>query len=317
MSRAGRWAGHTQLTGAVLLVLGYLQEVLLTLQSMTLVKGDAGWAVQFHPAAVPKDWAVLGLLMVLCGLLLFGGGYLAKRLRPRLQQERSRLTFRDLLLAFGWVGLAFFGALFLYSIVLQGLVPASWTNNAGAAALSGVLLQILAILVIPIYYRKSLAEIGLRGPVLTWKMALYVGMFLLFLFAASIGTTLLGDWLNIDTNSYREQNISAELQSSQEEGGWLLTLLPLLTTAVIAPVGEELLFRGALQSTLTARFGAKIGVFLSAFLFSFIHADPVLFLPIFLIGLLFGWIYRITGTLWAPIWLHVLNNLWASLLDLL
>lgn len=311
-------ARNVQLTGAILLIWAFLQDILLTLSTMTFVRDDHGkWQALIQAEKVSPLWSVLSLLFVLAGLVVFLIGYLfKKRLPMRKDPGRSRLTLRDLSMSFGWVGLLFFGSVFLYYFGIGGLIPEWFRTSPGASALGGVSMQIVAILVIPLYFSKSLQEIGLQRPLLSWKMIGYVLMFFIFVYAMSLVTTSLSEWIGIDTDSYREKHISQEL-SDAKALGFLMAMLPVIATAVIAPLGEELLFRGVLQSVLTAKWGVYAGVIGSALLFSLIHADLVLFIPIFLMGVLFSVLYRITGSLWAPIWLHAVNNFIASLNDLL
>jgi len=325
MTTTRQVAGNIQVTGATMLVLGYVLDVLVTLQAMTITQ-DASqhWTIGIEPALASRELALLALMLVFGGWATFLGGYIAKVVLKRQQRSsrsrtpltnRTRLTFRHLWLSLGWTCVAYFGGLLAWFLGGRDLLPTSWTEFAGSQALIGVLLQVMAIVIIPLYYRRQLAEIGLCRPVVSVKSVLYVGMFFIFMYALSILTLVAGEGLGIDTNSYREQHISEELHASAAVG-LLGTLLPLLTTGLIAPIGEELLFRGVIQSTITARWGATAGVLLSAFLFAFIHADLVLFLPIFAMGILFAVLYRLTGSIWAPIWLHMVNNLWASLMDL-
>ncbi len=88
---------------------------------------------------------------------------------------------------------------------------------------------------------------------------------------------------------------------------WLDQLLAVLVFVVIAGVGEELFFRGALQRMLRPRWG-WYSVIASAVLFAGVHFD-VLHLP-FLItaGLLLAWLFERSGRLWVPVGAHVLHN---------
>ncbi|HEU4963252.1 MAG TPA: CPBP family intramembrane glutamic endopeptidase [Bacilli bacterium] len=324
---------YLQVGGALMLVYAYMQDVLLSLQAMTIHKDDNGlWQVVLDHGRISRIWSLVGLAMIVGGLLFFLIGFLLKRERKRRLRKsghwpittdaggggtfaRTRLTLRDLFKSFGWVGLLFFGGLLLFYLGAYQLLPESFRLSPGATALGGVSMQIAAIVAIPLYYRKSLHEIGLRGSPVHPRMLGYVLMFFIFTYAMSLATGTLGEWLGVNTNSYREQHISGELHAALNQG-WFLSMLPMLATSLIAPLGEELLFRGVLQSTLTAKWGPLLGVLASAFCFALIHVDLVLFLPIFLMGILFAVLYRITGTLWAPIWMHIFNNLFASLSDL-
>lgn len=78
---------------------------------------------------------------------------------------------------------------------------------------------------------------------------------------------------------------------------------------LLPAVGEELFFRGALFSILrewTKR--TNLTIFITAFLFSAIHLQFYGFLPRFLLGLGFGYLFYFTGSLWAPILAHFVNN---------
>jgi len=74
-------------------------------------------------------------------------------------------------------------------------------------------------------------------------------------------------------------------------------------------LGEELFFRGALFSIIKDWTKKKhLTIFITAFLFSAIHLQFYGFLPRFLLGMGFGYLFVFTGSLWAPILAHFLNN---------
>ncbi len=83
----------------------------------------------------------------------------------------------------------------------------------------------------------------------------------------------------------------------------------LLVMAVIPALGEEMLFRGIVQRLFTAMVkNVHLGVFITAFLFSAFHFQFMGFLPRFFLGLMLGYAFVITGSLWTAIWLHFVNN---------
>lgn len=73
------------------------------------------------------------------------------------------------------------------------------------------------------------------------------------------------------------------------DSGQVLGLVFLLI--VVAPITEEILFRGLILRGLLSRFGAGPGVVLTALLFAVFHVNPWQFIGAFLLGLLFGWLY--------------------------
>lgn len=88
-------------------------------------------------------------------------------------------------------------------------------------------------------------------------------------------------------------------------GGMLLNLLII---ALIPAVGEELTFRGMMQQSLTRRMNPHVAIFLSAAIFSFIHFQFYGFLPRMFLGILMGYMFYITGSLWTSILMHFVNN---------
>lgn len=86
-------------------------------------------------------------------------------------------------------------------------------------------------------------------------------------------------------------------------------LLNLLVIALIPAVGEELTFRGVLQQSLTRHMkNPHAAILLSAVIFSFIHFQFYGFLPRMFLGILLGYMFYITGSLWASMLMHFLNN---------
>ena len=86
-------------------------------------------------------------------------------------------------------------------------------------------------------------------------------------------------------------------------------LLNLVVIALIPAVGEELTFRGVLQQSLTRRMkNPHVAIVISAAIFSFIHFQFYGFLPRMFLGVLLGYMFYITGSLWTSILMHFLNN---------
>lgn len=83
--------------------------------------------------------------------------------------------------------------------------------------------------------------------------------------------------------------------------------LALLIMAILPAFGEELLCRGMLQTGLNTR-GAWFGVFISAFLFSFMHGNPNQTIHQFGLGVVLAVVYILSGSLLPCILLHFLNN---------
>ena len=85
-------------------------------------------------------------------------------------------------------------------------------------------------------------------------------------------------------------------------------LWAVLTLIVAAPVLEELLCRGAVLGMLRTRFGVVASWLLSSLFFGVLHVHPMLVVNAFVIGLILGYIYLVSESLWATMALHALNN---------
>lgn len=93
------------------------------------------------------------------------------------------------------------------------------------------------------------------------------------------------------------------LYKSIGTGGWAI-----LTTVVLAPIMEEVLFRGLIQGSISTKYGATAGILLSALIFGLIHGIPQQVVNAFFIGIILGYIYYRTKSLLTVIILHLLNN---------
>jgi uncharacterized protein len=78
--------------------------------------------------------------------------------------------------------------------------------------------------------------------------------------------------------------------------------------AVIAPLIEELLFRGLLQKSLMNHVPAWGAIVLSAFIFAAVHMQLYAMPALMALGAAFGYIYYKTGSLRMTIVLHMVNN---------
>ena len=86
-------------------------------------------------------------------------------------------------------------------------------------------------------------------------------------------------------------------------GGWAI-----LTTVVLAPILEEILFRGLILDPVREKSGATRAVLISALLFGIIHIIPQQVVNAFVIGIILGFLYVRTGSLVNVIFIHAVNN---------
>ena len=82
-----------------------------------------------------------------------------------------------------------------------------------------------------------------------------------------------------------------------------------IVIAVAAGITEEFFFRGSLQQLVKKIcHNRHVTVWITAFIFSFIHFQFYGFVPRMLLGALLGYIFLWSGNLWIPVIVHTLNN---------
>jgi uncharacterized protein len=95
-------------------------------------------------------------------------------------------------------------------------------------------------------------------------------------------------------------------------------LINILMIGILPAVGEEFLFRGVVQPLFHKwTKNVHVAVIISAFLFSAIHFQFYGFIPRFLMGILLGYSFAWTGSLWVPIMIHFINNTAAVIMSYL
>ena len=88
---------------------------------------------------------------------------------------------------------------------------------------------------------------------------------------------------------------------------WQVVVLGFVAV-VLAPLAEEMFFRGVLYTTLRQRGYPRLALWGSATLFGIIHFNLAALCPLIFLALVWTWLYERTGNLLAPITAHVLFN---------
>lgn len=81
-----------------------------------------------------------------------------------------------------------------------------------------------------------------------------------------------------------------------------------ITCVIVAPVLEEMLFRGIVQTDLEQKYGKVRSIFLSSMIFALVHINPAQVISVFFVSLVLGVIYFKTKSLWTVIIIHSFNN---------
>jgi membrane protease YdiL (CAAX protease family) len=89
---------------------------------------------------------------------------------------------------------------------------------------------------------------------------------------------------------------------------WLVRAVLFFIIIVVAPVFEEIIFRGILLPFMVRRVGFWPGLLLTSVVFGGMHLHLPSFLPLFLLSAMFSLAYARTQSLWVPVGMHVCFN---------
>ncbi|NER21065.1 MAG: CPBP family intramembrane metalloprotease [Symploca sp. SIO1C2] len=205
---------------------------------------------------------------------------------------------------------------FLLSIVteLSGLSPNEPIFTLISYNLIFILLCLWAIERLSQLQVKTDALIGKVPPNYRWLPTIGIVINIL-LFSLGSGQ-LLFYLLSFVAPGFVESILNEQifLSGSDNFAPALSNILAVITVVVVAPITEELLFRGILLHRWTAKWGITPALLLTSLVFGILHANLV---GLSVFGLMMALLYLKTRTLIVPIICHALNNLVAIGLELL
>ncbi|MCD8317435.1 MAG: CPBP family intramembrane metalloprotease [Paraprevotella sp.] len=83
-----------------------------------------------------------------------------------------------------------------------------------------------------------------------------------------------------------------------------------LAIVLVGPFSEELVFRMGIQRHLIrSRLTPWLSILLSGLIFGIVHINPAQIPGAAVFGLVLGWLYWRSGTIWVPVAAHIFNNL--------
>lgn len=138
--------------------------------------------------------------------------------------------------------------------------------------------------------------LGLGRPRPTWLPLWGLGCFVIYLPVLALLSQLRSDV--VDQDAVRQVQAATDLLT---QGALLISLV------LVTPVFEELIFRGLLQRVLIRETGPGAGILITALVFMVIHPRGV-WIDVFTLGILLGYAYQRTRSLYVPIAIHLANN---------
>ncbi|WP_218081747.1 CPBP family intramembrane glutamic endopeptidase [Anthocerotibacter panamensis] len=237
-------------------------------------------------------------------LLIREGWLWAAKKRTWKQSWSVPWTLTDAtLVVVGWLTASFMLAFVLRDFgtpLLDRLIPAPDLKLAVFVFLSKALDTLVALALFGWWIGRAhpRAEIlRLRVQGLSWGVGAYLAVLPLVWSAALLTQGLV--------KGGGGNPLLSVIQQSQNP--WAGVLL-FVTVALLAPISEELLFRGLLFSGFTTVMSAPWAMVASGFIFGAIHQSAAEFLPLSVLGIVLAYSYYRTRNLAVPLLLHICFN---------
>lgn len=146
----------------------------------------------------------------------------------------------------------------------------------------------------------------------TWSLLGIVAMFTIIPFLS-----LVTDWNESISFPESMSAIEEQMRSLQARSEEVIKLFigqgslfsSLMIVALLAAVSEELLFRSVIQKGLIKLFkNAHVAIIVTALVFSAFHGDFFGFFPRFILGIMLGYMFWMSGSIFPSMLMHFVNN---------
>lgn len=244
--------------------------------------------------------------------------FYARRKAPGLGRSQRGNVRTDALSIFDLAGLAvFFG---IYAVFLKEyLDPVELDESGNRLEVNitplilavGMVVQFVPPLVVAVLLSARGIDLG-KFFGIRWKNVRYlwviapIGVIITYLFLFGIELWGYGVWLE---EKFADDNkLQQTVKTYQEASAVTVRIMIAISAIIIAPVAEEIVFRGYIY-TSTKRFSNRFfAAILSSLLFGVVHFNISAFIPLVFLALLLTIAYELSGSIWAPISIHALFN---------
>jgi membrane protease YdiL (CAAX protease family) len=150
-------------------------------------------------------------------------------------------------------------------------------------------------------YRTSRQDVALDTPMTWTDILLAPGAFVVYLVLSLLLTSLASTLPFYDSEQVQDTGFTGLSQNYEY-------ILAFVTLVIIAPVAEEILFRGYLLGKLRKHVSLWIAILITSVLFGIVHMAWNVGVDVFALSIVLCLLRVWTGRLWASILLHMLKN---------
>jgi len=269
------------------------------------------------PVDAPIVIASLLILAVLIGSAVLWIRHV-QRPRDLIQEDRGVASW-----AIGWVNFGIFISAMIIAVFMaqqiglalivdpESSVPelTPWLAVASVILLQGPMIAVfyLARRFYPGHYADRLSQVKYT----LWESFKKAApLFIMFLPVVWIATLIWSTLLSaLKSAGLVEEFAPQELVTLFQGGGdWPAIVILVLMAVIVAPIVEEIIFRGCIYRFLksqTTLLGAQV---ISGSFFAMLHGNLLSFVPLVIVGVLLARVYEKTGNLAVAIWFHAFFN---------
>lgn len=227
----------------------------------------------------------------------------------KLPTEEKQLSIIDgLLIIFGiyLLGNGLQMIFYDFLVVLVGFLPGGDTG-INRLLISQIMQTLITVGLIAFFLIKvrgqKFASIGLKPfQELRWLPLALVGGGLLYFFT----TFFLGALSLLFPELAEPQNVSNIIA---EAGSTWQIIAVIISVVILAPIGEELLFRGYIYHSLTPNYSPTVSMLITSAMFGAMHFDFLRFLPLTMVGFFLNLVAVKSKSLYGSMLMHATWNM--------
>lgn len=191
------------------------------------------------------------------------------------------------------------------AVAAEGKEPVSM--SVGIVLFSIMFLFLMAAVSVAIVIRRMgpVRWLGLRWKEWPWVLLIAPGtvvcMWVFFAGLQGLGYMDLMERLGVE-------KVQETVELFQKGKDPAVLILMAFAAVIVAPICEEVVFRGYLYPVAKRYAGPWVAAVCTALMFSAAHGNMAALLPLFVFGLVLVALYEFTGSIWAPVAAHFLFN---------
>lgn len=234
--------------------------------------------------------------------------------KTKKKQKFSWKTVGLVLALCAWVIVCLVAFQFIVSYVMVALLGEAVNQPVWSAVYSAVVYGLTLVVVIFVPWRikkmkTSREELGLSGlPTWTDILLTPVGFFVYYIIAILVAALAATIFPNVNWQQAQEVGFQNLFLTSDK-------ILAFIALVVVAPIAEEIVFRGWLYGKIRSKVPAWVGILAVSAVFGIMHLGFDLSalqwnvaINVFCMSVVMCIMREITGTIWSGILLHVLKN---------